>query len=109
MAALRPGTSDAILYGGYAAVAGAAVDLAEAGISACWLADTLDECAAAGWELTREEPMDRDTAIDRVWFVHDRHDGSREASLRYLAWETGLIERLDPQERAEFHRVQLPA
>lgn len=41
-------------------------------------------------------------AIDFLAFVHDRHDGNLDAARRYLAWETGLVHRLDPQERAEF-------
>jgi hypothetical protein len=34
--------------------------------------------------------------------VHDRHDGNKEAARQYLAWETGLLGQLDPQERAGF-------
>ena len=40
--------------------------------------------------------------IDFLAFVHDRHDGNLDAARQYLAWETGLVERLDPQERATF-------
>jgi rhodanese-related sulfurtransferase len=41
-------------------------------------------------------------AIDFLSFVHDRHDGNLDAARRYLSWETGLVDRLDPQERAMF-------
>jgi 3-mercaptopyruvate sulfurtransferase SseA len=40
--------------------------------------------------------------IDFLFFVHDRHDGNKEAARRYLAWETGLVAQLDAQERAAF-------
>jgi hypothetical protein len=50
-------------------------------------------------------PADAD-CIDYLFFVHDRHDGNKEAARRYLAWETGLVAQLDAQERAAF---RLPA
>ncbi|WP_426990857.1 rhodanese-like domain-containing protein [Cupriavidus sp. 30B13] len=40
--------------------------------------------------------------IDFLFFVHDRHDGNKEAARRYLAWETGLVGQLDEQELATF-------
>lgn len=40
--------------------------------------------------------------IDFLFFVHDRHDGNKEAARRYLAWETNLIGQLDEQELATF-------
>jgi rhodanese-related sulfurtransferase len=40
--------------------------------------------------------------IDFVFFVHDRHDGNKEAARRYLAWEIGLVAQLDDEERAMF-------
>jgi 3-mercaptopyruvate sulfurtransferase SseA len=56
-------------------------------------------------EATPELPADGD-CIDYLFFVHDRHDGNKEAARRYLAWETGLVAQLDAQERAAF---RLPA
>ena len=60
----------------------------------------------ASWEAvglrlvqTPEVPAQED-CIDHLFFVHDRHDGNFEASRRYLAWELGLLDQLDPQERA---------
>jgi rhodanese-related sulfurtransferase len=44
--------------------------------------------------------------IDYLFFVHDRHDGNKEAARHYLAWETGLVAQLDPDELAGF---RLPA
>src|SRR6218665_847590 len=58
---------------------------------------------AAGLPLqaTPALPADAD-CIDYLFFVHDRHDGNKEAARRYLAWETGLVAQLDAQERAAF-------
>jgi hypothetical protein len=36
--------------------------------------------------------------IDYLFFVHDRHDGNKDAARRYLEWETGLIAQLDQDE-----------
>lgn len=56
-------------------------------------------------EATPDLPADAE-CIDYLFFVHDRHDGNKEAARRYLAWETGLVAQLDAQERAAF---RLPA
>ena len=42
-------------------------------------------------------PPDSD-CIDFLFFVHDRHDGNKDAARRYLEWETGLIAQLDQDE-----------
>jgi rhodanese-related sulfurtransferase len=42
-------------------------------------------------------PPDAD-CIDFLFFVHDRHDGNKDAARRYLEWETGLIAQLDEDE-----------
>ena len=52
-------------------------------------------------EATPDLPRDAD-CIDFLFFVHDRHDGNKEAASRYLAWETGLVAQLDAQELAAF-------
>jgi hypothetical protein len=31
-----------------------------------------------------------------------RHEGDAQAARQYLAWETGLLDQLDPQERGVF-------
>lgn len=97
------GTRRVLLQGDAATVAAAALDLAEAGIACDWIAADLDACAAAGWSVDDERRlMTRGEALDRVWFVHDRHDGNAAASRQYLAWEMGLIDQLDDAERASF-------
>ncbi len=52
-------------------------------------------------EATPDSPPDAE-CIDYLFFVHDRHDGNKEAARRYLAWETGLVAQLDAQELAAF-------
>jgi len=83
----------------------AAIDLREAGLAAPQLlAGGLAGWQAAGLpvESSPEVPSDAD-CIDYLFFVHDRHDGNKEAARRYLAWETGLVAQLDAQELAAFH------
>lgn len=106
---LPPGTSEVILHTADAARAAAcSLDLADRGVSTCWLNADLVACAQAGWSVDNtQQPMSREHAVDRVWFVHDRHDGNREASLQYLAWEMGLLAQLDADERAEFADMKL--
>ena len=50
---------------------------------------------------TPTAPRDSE-CIDYLFFVHDRHDGNKEAARRYLEWETGLVAQLDEQERNLF-------
>lgn len=52
-------------------------------------------------EASLDVPTDRD-AIDYLFFVHDRHEGNLEAARQYLAWEQGLVARLEAEERARF-------
>jgi len=103
-ALLPPGISEVILYTADAAGAAAcSLDLVESGITTFWLNADLATCAAASLSVdNQKQAMAREQAVDRVWFVHDRHDGNREASLQYLAWEMGLLAQLDAEERAEF-------
>ncbi len=62
--------------------------------------------AAGGAEVATPETPSDAQCIDHLFFVHDRHDGNKEAARRYLAWETGLVGQLDAQELASF---RLPA
>lgn len=82
----------------------AAVDLLEADIGEVRLLTG----GLAGWkslgyatEASAGIPPDAE-CIDYLFFVHDRHAGNRESMRRYLAWETGLIGKLDEQDRAAF-------
>jgi rhodanese-related sulfurtransferase len=82
----------------------AARDLGEAGCTDIrLLAGGLSDWRDAGLPIlaTPDRPTDAD-CIDFLFFVHNRHDGDAEAARQYLAWETGLLDQLDPQERGAF-------
>ena len=82
----------------------AAYDLARAGISEiALLAGGFAAWQALGQptETTTGIPSDSE-CIDYLFFVHDRHDGNKEAARQYLAWETNLVELLDVRERSAF-------
>ncbi|MBH1963324.1 MAG: sulfurtransferase [Comamonadaceae bacterium] len=79
------------------------------------LAPLLLSGSIADWEevglpmkSTSSEPEDIE-CIDYLFFVHDRHDGNKEAARRYLAWETGLVAQLDGPERQAFRLPMTPA
>ena len=90
-----------------AVAACAAVDLQALGLKPSLLEGGLDGWRAAGLPLQASEniPADSD-CIDYLFFVHDRHDGNKEAARQYLAWEVNLIGQLDAQELQAY---QLPA
>ncbi|RTD94575.1 sulfurtransferase [Variovorax atrisoli] len=108
---LQGETRQIVLVADEAALAAWAAASELAGISPAplLLAGGLAAWSAAGLpvEATPELPADAD-CIDYLFFVHDRHDGNKEAARRYLAWETGLVAQLDAQERAAF-RLPVPA
>ena len=82
----------------------AAIDLAELTDAPLeYLEGGLDAWRAGGGEVeTGASEPDDASAIDYLFFVHDRHQGNLDASRRYLAWEMGLVDQMDEQERAEF-------
>jgi rhodanese-related sulfurtransferase len=87
----------------------AALDLREAGGSDIrLLTGELADWRAAGLPIvaTPDDPADAD-CIDFLFFVHSRHDGDAEAARQYLAWETGLLAQLDPQERGTFRVISV--
>ena len=82
----------------------AARDLREAGVAELrWLSGSTGDWAAAGLEMvaTPGEPSDAE-CIDFPFFTHGRNQGDAEAARQYLAWEIGLVDRLDDQERGVF-------
>ncbi|HEY9280253.1 MAG TPA: rhodanese-like domain-containing protein [Eoetvoesiella sp.] len=65
-------------------------------------ADTAQwKTAGLALETTADIPADED-CIDYLFFVHDRHDGNKQAARQYLAWETNLVSQLDEQEKASY-------
>jgi rhodanese-related sulfurtransferase len=81
----------------------AAIDLREMGYEdVCFVSGGVSDWNASGLATDTGWPNSTLQAIDFLAFVHDRHDGNLDAARRYLAWETGLVDRLDFQERARF-------
>jgi rhodanese-related sulfurtransferase len=88
----------------------AAIDLAEAGCRDGRLLTGGHEAwrdAGLPVAASPQTPTDAE-CIDFVFFTHGRHDGNAEAARAYLAWEIGLVDQLDAQERAAF-RISGPA
>lgn len=79
-------------------------DLAEMGVSdVAILAGGVEAWQADGQPLNSSpgHPADADR-IDFIFHTHRRHDGDAEAARAYIAWEIGLVERLDADERGIF-------
>jgi cystathionine beta-lyase len=88
----------------------AAHDLREAGIDVAGVLDGgPDDWQAAGLAMvaTPDDPAE-DACIDFLFFTHGRHQGNAEACRQYLAWEVGLVDQLDEQERGVFAIVPAP-
>lgn len=88
----------------------AAVDLKEAGATDIGLVTggpTDWRAAGLSMHATPNDPADAD-AIDFLFFAHARHEGDAEAARQYLAWETGLLDQLDAQERGSFRIGSIP-
>lgn len=81
----------------------AAVDLRELGHAPLSLDGGFAAWQQAGLPVdTGAAALPDAQCIDFLFFVHDRHDGNKEAARRYLAWETGLLKQLDERELAGF-------
>jgi len=81
----------------------AAIELETLGLMPSLLAGGFPAWCDSGLPVQTGQNILADSdCIDFIFFVHDRHDGSKEAARRYLAWETGLIAQLDQKERASF-------
>jgi rhodanese-related sulfurtransferase len=81
----------------------AAIDLTAAGARDIRiLAGGFEAWRSAGLpvESSPDHPSDAD-CIDFLFFTHDRQTNP-EAARQYLAWETGLLDQLDDQERGVF-------
>jgi len=80
-----------------------AADLEEAGhgdVHVCVVGGT--DLRDSGLPLQANSDMPDGACIDYLFFVHDRHDGNKEAARRYLEWETNLVSQIDEQERGTF-------
>lgn len=66
------------------------------------IAGGIEAAPAGGLEVSASASLTDAECIDYLFFVHDRHDGNAEAARGYIAWEMGLIDQLDADERAVF-------
>ena len=82
----------------------AALDLKEAGATQINInIDTPSDWRAAGLSLEQTPEIPSNNAcIDYLFFVHDRHEGNRDAANRYLEWEINLLNQIDEQERQSY-------
>ena len=88
----------------------AATELREAGVDVpgCLSGDAT-QWKAAGFEIieTPDVPAD-DACIDYLFLTPERNQGNLDDARAYLAWEVGLIDQLDEQERGVFAIVPAP-
>ncbi len=81
----------------------AAQDVREAGVAQVVWVNGLSVLREAGFPLTENDALPADAdRIDYLFFVHDRHDGNRQAAEQYLAWETALIAQCQHGELSAF-------
>lgn len=88
----------------------AASDLRDAGIKVSGqLSGGTDDWKAAGFEIveTPNTPAHAD-CIDYLFLTPERNQGNLDDARAYLAWEIGLIDQLDEQERGVFAITPAP-
>ena len=80
----------------------AALDLREAGCADVRLmTGSLAGLSPSALEQGGDVPSDRER-IDFVFHTLGRNDGNLDAARAYIAWEVGLVDQLDAQERGSF-------
>jgi rhodanese-related sulfurtransferase len=82
----------------------AAIDCREYGASEvrlCLMPMSDALTAQLTWDSTPESPPN-EQRIDYLYFVHDRHDGNKDAARQYLAWELNLVNQLDEAELSAY-------
>lgn len=79
----------------------AALDLAEAGCGDVAVLAGGIKAWSGATEATPSTPSDAE-CIDFVFHTLGRNEGNLESARAYLAWEIGLVDQLDADERATF-------
>jgi rhodanese-related sulfurtransferase len=82
----------------------AAIDCRETGatdVRLCLMPMSDALAAQLPWDSTPGSPPD-EQRIDFLFFVHDRHDGNKDAARQYLAWELNLVNQIDEAERKAY-------
>ncbi len=88
----------------------AASELRDAGIKVSGhLSGDVTDWKAAGFEIveTPNVPANED-CIDYLFLAPERNQGNLDDARAYLAWEVGLLDQLDEQERGVFRIVPVP-
>ncbi len=88
----------------------AATELREAGVEVLGqLAGEVADWKGAGFDIieTPNEPADAQ-CIDYLFLTPERNQGNLDDARAYLAWEVGLIDQLDEQERGVFSITPAP-
>lgn len=88
----------------------AATELREAGVDVPGhLSGDVTDWKAAGFEIveTPNMPADAD-CIDYLFLTPERNQGNLDDARAYLAWEVGLLDQLDEQERGVFAITPAP-
>jgi cystathionine beta-lyase len=88
----------------------AATELRDAGLNVSGqLSGEVTDWKAAGFEIveTPNVPADAD-CIDYLFLTPERNQGNLDDARAYLAWEVGLLDQLDEQERGVFAITPAP-
>jgi len=88
----------------------AASELRDAGVEVRGLlSGDIADWKAAGFEIVESQDQPANEAcIDYLFLTPERNQGNLDDARAYLAWEVGLIEQLDEQERGVFAIVPAP-
>jgi len=86
----------------------ASLDLRDMGIKQIYVnIDTPSAWNAAKLSLESSPSIPtNEQCIDYLLFVHDRHDGNKEAARQYLAWEMNLLAQIDDLEKNTYKLPQ---
>ena len=88
-----------------------AFDLKQRGVTGAIrrLNGNVENWKQAGLDIvTNDDCLADKDCIDFVFHTYDRHSGNADAARAYIAWETGLVDRLDTQERNSFRLARIP-
>jgi rhodanese-related sulfurtransferase len=80
----------------------AAADALAAGFRAKWLDGGYAEWLASGGAVTREDAVYRSPRVDAWYSPYQLDSGMEEAMREYIAWETGLLHRLQDEPGIHF-------
>lgn len=88
----------------------AATELREAGVDVPgYLSGDVTDWKGAGFEIAQTPNVPADAGcIDYLFLTPERNQGNLDDARAYLAWEVGLLDQLDEQERGVFAITPAP-